>query len=355
MPLNVRPQSGGASSFSGEGGLTIVVPTHYQNHQRDVAANKGVIPISGTYTGNPAAIEARWSGGSWVTIDANPDNGTFSGSLTELDPGQGTLEVRFTNHTANVRSISFVGVGDVIVLAGQSNCVGGLENFQTYSNAITATFFSKGYKWKPVADPMHLNDAGHDSVYGALGANSTGGSYWTLLADLMMDTLGFPVSFIPCAKVGINITEFAPGADHLDRTTLYGAMLYRTIQAGGARAVFWHQGETNWQDSQAVYYARLNAVADPFADDTETYTGIRTKFIPCKLQRHADYPVPEYDTIGLAIQQFWDNNPDAMDGADLGSIHLNGVDDDGLHITSDAQGVSAASLWDTALTGNGFY
>ncbi len=85
--------------------------------QRD-GADLADILITGTYTGGPTAIEARWSGGTWTTIDASPNDGVYLGILENQSAGQGTLEVRFANEIGRAASRAHVGIGDVFVISG---------------------------------------------------------------------------------------------------------------------------------------------------------------------------------------------------------------------------------------------
>ena len=57
-----------------------------------------------------------------------------------------------------------------------------------------------------------------------------GGSYWPLLATRIVAVTGRPTIFVPCALSATSMAQWQPGADHQDRTTLYGSMVYRINQ-----------------------------------------------------------------------------------------------------------------------------
>ncbi len=126
--IHVEAQSDNPNS------ITITTPVAYQVFQRN-ANNHANITITGTYSGTLTAIEASWNGGSYTTIVASPAGGVFSGTLSNQTAGQGMLAVRFTNDTAASSSKSYVGIGDIFVIAGQSNASGRGGNNQSYSSA----------------------------------------------------------------------------------------------------------------------------------------------------------------------------------------------------------------------------
>jgi hypothetical protein len=63
--------------------------------------------VSGTYSGStPTSIQARFKGGTWVTLVASPSGGSFSGTMPATTPSTGLLEVRYSNNTSLVDSIT---------------------------------------------------------------------------------------------------------------------------------------------------------------------------------------------------------------------------------------------------------
>lgn len=275
------------------GTIAITTPVSYQVFQRD-GSNVGDIAITGTYTGSPTAIEARFNGGAWATIDASPAAGSYSGTLSNQAPGQGTLEVRFTNETDTTSSRTLVGVGDIFVCAGQSNMSGRGTSNQSYSHAtLKACLFGNDYTWKELSDPYDSATSQTDAVSSDAGV--VAGSFIPLLATELMALTGVPVAFIPCAKGATGIDpDHLPGVDHQDRATLYGSMVYRALQVGGVKCVLWFQGETDAINgvSQADYNADLDTIANAIQAD------LGVKLMACKLHECTDRDVTD---INLAI------------------------------------------------------
>jgi len=305
----------------------------YQVFQRD-GANQADIAITGTYTGNPTYIQARFNGGAWATIDASPSGGTFSGTLSNQAAGQGTLEVRLED-SAKTDSVANIGIGDIFAISGQSNASGRGTNNQSYSHAtLKATLFGNDYVWHDLTDPTDTSSSQVDAVSDddALPA----GSYWPLLASQIMTATGFPVAFVPCAKGGSSFSDWQASTDHSDRATLYGSMNYRISQVGGVKAVLMHEGEQDADVGTAE--ATVNALLDSFANDVNTDQSI--KVMPCKLQTCSSIDVT---TVNSAIGTAWGDNSNVLTGPDLSSISVV------LHLESDTDLQDAADLWFTEL------
>ena len=71
----------------------------------------------------PSAVLARYRGGPWVPIAADPETGVFDGTLSRQPAGWGGLDVALAEDPEVRTTVTPVGVGNVVVLAGQSNMV----------------------------------------------------------------------------------------------------------------------------------------------------------------------------------------------------------------------------------------
>lgn len=292
--------------------------------------------ISGQVVGSGTHdIEARFNGGSWQTI-ASGVTSHFTGTLNAPD-GFGALEIRGVGNTTQTATVNSVGVGDVYVIAGQSNASGRGWNNQVVT-ASGALMLANDYRWKLLSDPVDANVSPVDSVNSDAAA---GGSVWPLLAQHFIDSEGVPIAFIPTARGGTSITAWQPGADHQDRTTLYGAMVYRALQVqNGVKGVLWWQGEQDAFDSmdQATYSGYLVALADAIATDLDA------PLIAAKLQDSIETTESQEAEINNAIGANWGVG-NVKAGPDLSDI----VTDDSAHLQSDAKLQLAADRWWEAL------
>lgn len=241
---------------------TNVSAVPYRMFQRD-ALNQASVRIRGTYFGTVTSIEYRHAGGAWATLVASPAGGTFDQTVTLQGPAYGDLEVRFSNLTAVTASHPGIGVGDVFMVLGQSNNVGGSAIYVPFvapgaHPTWAANEFDKAELWRlnveTVGQPF---DSCTSSVYG-VHATTGQGSYFGKLASLIAEA-GMPVAFVPCA---LGSTAIADWAVSTSTGTLYGAALARANTIGAHKGVVWYQGEEDGlrTTSQATYEAALNAL-----------------------------------------------------------------------------------------------
>jgi hypothetical protein len=335
--------------------ITLTSPSTRQVFQRN--GTTGSISISGSQNSVIAHdIEASFNGGSYQTIATNAAPGAFSGTLTGQAQGEGTVTVRLKDLTNASASVNNVGIGDVFVIAGQSNASGRATNNQSYtsSGGLTASLYGNDNVWHDLTDPTDSPASQvdvvskEDSNSNALGSSqgSPGGSYWPKLASYIIANQNVPVAFIPTALGGTGIALWQPGANHEDRTTLYGSMVYRALAVGGVRAVLWHQGETDAHNamSQSTYTADLAAIAAAIHSD------LGVKLVPAKLQSGGTYASQSnLNTVNAAIAAEWAGDANVAGGADLSGLT---VDDGFAHLQSDANMASAGQLWWNSLRDN---
>ena len=339
--------------------IAATAPAPRQILQRD-STGVASIPIAGTYTGTPGAIEASWNGGAFATIVANPSGGTFAGTLAGQATGQGSLVVRFVGGAATV-TVPLVGVGDVFLWAGQSNAVG---QYTTQSDTYKSPTYSAsmlGYDglWKDLADRSGDQTNSRDPIY---NDTQVGGSVLPALATGLMANLRAPVAFIPCGKDAAGLAAGAGGGpgnwlpnlaatpSPTDRTTYYGSMVSRVALAGPLsgsvppiKAILWWQGETDAIDgvSQATYYAALGVFVAGLRRDIGA-----VPFLACKLQNSTYYPAANGAAINAAIGQAAAGIAGFKPGPDLSDL---AVGPDALHLISDGAKATAASRWNRAI------
>lgn len=324
--------------------ISITSPSEYQVFQR--TGTTADISISGTYFGTPSAIEASFNGGAYATIDAAPSGGTYSGILSNQAQGQGTLTVRFTNSVSTQGYKTYIGIGEVFLVTGQSNAEGQGTSNQSYSSSdgFKAAMFSNAYQWKELVDPFDSNVGQVDSVsYDAV----YGGSWVLPLATLLMNQLHVPVAFIPCPLSGSGIIEWSAGANHQDRSTLYGSATYRGLNAtNGLRANLYWQGEheANVGAGTDMDTATYQGYLSDLVDDWYTDLGIPT--MPVKLQNSSGLPDLNEGYIRTAVANVETANPThCLTGPDFSDI----ASDDAYHLKSTAKLQTAADRFYAAL------
>lgn len=315
--------------------LALYSPQSYQVFQR--SGSTGTIIIQGNVWGITDDVEASFNGGAYATI-GTAVNGAFTGTLTSQAQGQGTLTVRLKNNTSISATVALVGIGDVFIIAGQSNASGRGTNNQVYSHAtLKGALFGNDYLWKELFDPTDDPTNRIDQVSTDSG---TTGSVWPLLATSVMADQSVPVAFVPCASGGTSITAHLPTADHQDRNTLYGSMAYRAALTG-CKAVLWWQGETD--ATAAMSQATYNGHLDTLANAINTDLGV--KLMPCLLQNSSGVTDVDEQKIRDATSEAWGDNANVLVGPSFSDI----ASDDTFHLMTDAKLLTAAGRWWTAL------
>ncbi len=203
--------------------------------------NRASVPVSGQVTAGVTSIEARalprpGSSGvptDWTVIATAPITGSYSGTLN-LFGGWYDIEVRSLTGAKIVDQtiIERVGAGEVFIVAGQSNSANFGSTLLTPLDDRVSSFNLTN--WRLAIDPQPI-------------ANGLGGSPWPALGDAMAMEQDVPIGFITVGWGGTSVLQWVPGAAGPDIEPLYERLqaALQSVGPGGARAVLWHQGETD--------------------------------------------------------------------------------------------------------------
>jgi len=323
-----------ATPATAQPSITLNSPVPYQVFQRH--SSTADIAISGT-TGASGTIEARFNGGEWQPV-APIRNGAFSGVLVGQPQGQGGLEVRVTETPEITAGVPYVGIGDVFVVAGQSNAAGYGYTLNTAAHQwLKGSLFGNDYLWHELIDPTDSDTNQVDRISLDWG---TSGSVWALVGTHLMNARSIPVAFVPAAKSGSSITEWQPPRNRFNRNTLYGSMAHRA-RLTGARAVLWWQGESDALGgmSGADYQARFSQIAGAIQSD------LGIPIIPAILHNSVAIPDEQEVAIRQAVTDATAASANIIPGPDLSDL----ASDDQYHLLSDSNLQAAAERWWNAL------
>jgi len=262
--------------------------------------------------------------------------------LAHRAAGQKTLAVRSALSPSHAASVRFVGVGDIFVIAGQSNAVGRSDTLFKYRNpTLRAALFGNDYHWGDLRDPTDSARGQVDRVSADLAA---GGSVWPGVATALMAAERVPVAFVPCAHGGTTIAAWQRDtAAPLSSGTLYGSMARRIAAVGGrVRAVLFWQGEADARQNTPgdAYEAALRQLAEDVRHD-----------FGCQLvvAQMGDYCAERWlgasvDAIRLAQQDAW-GHQGVVAGPVLYDIDLG----DKVHFVAPAAIGTAARRWTASI------
>jgi hypothetical protein len=320
------------------GELEVASPVDYQVFQRK-SAGEGKVIVSGTYTaGNKIAV--RLAEGAWQPVKVQPENKTFYAEITSPAGGWYVVKVRLSRDDVEVAeaTIFHVGIGEVFIVAGQSNAANyGTEKLKTETGKVSSF---DGTRWYLADDPQR-------------GAGGTGGSFMSAFGDELARTLKVPVGVVPCAIGATSIRQWLPKGEHMtvQPTTsayiklagpgvwestgqLYDNLLSRIKHFGphGVRAILWHQGESDCGQARdnEITGDQYRSYAVKLIQASRKDGGWKVPWVVAQVSYHGG-KTPLYEGIRQAQQSLWDDGL-AFEGPDTdklrekyrSGVHFNG-------------------------------
>lgn len=175
---------------------------------------------------------------SWHALEIDDLPGPtqhFHGVLELPAGGWYSLSVAPAPGEAALAEVLHFGVGEVFVVAGQSNSTNyGEERTPALDDRVAAF---DGSRWWIAADPMPgVQDPSQD------------GSPWPTCGQLLRKSLGVPVAFASCGFGGTSLRQWQKGGEFEnqgEKVRLYDGLLQRVRALGEFRAILWHQGESD--------------------------------------------------------------------------------------------------------------
>ncbi|HLG95733.1 MAG TPA: sialate O-acetylesterase [Bryobacteraceae bacterium] len=303
-------------------------PADNQVLQRDLEQTAR-IALTGTASGKRVdgkEVEARVldaratevAGFHWTRI-AKIQKQHWSGELKGIPTGGPyRLELRIPGVDSSLVSIANLLVGDLWVLAGQSNMEGHGDLLDVQPPVPLVRSFDMADHWRQAEEPLHTTASAVDPVHWPLNAQSqperlSGQALETYIATRkkgaglglpfaaeMVARSGVPIGLIPCAHGGTSMDQWSPALKNREGESLYGSMFRRVQAAGGrVRGVLWYQGESD-----------ANPKAEPaFLERFEAFVGaVRADlnqpdlpFYYVQIGRHVDSSnVAEWNRVQLA-------------------------------------------------------
>lgn len=207
------------------------------------------------------------------------------------------------------------GVGDVFVVAGQSNSTNsGEERIGALDDLVSAF---DGKSWTLAQDPMPGVQDGSD-----------GGSPWPVCGRALRELTGVPIAFASCGYGGTSLAQWQKGAGvdaNGRRVPLFDGLVARVKEVGRFRAILWHQGESDASQgtSTADYVARFKALKD----GVQAATGVDATWIVAQASFCPGFEPARLEPVRAAQAELWKSGL-ALRGPDtdllLGSLRHSG-------------------------------
>lgn len=323
--------------------VTLTSPVPYQVVQRESfnpllahthaiggpALGFAMVPIAGDLpVADGAVVEYRvvalpgafGKGTEWAKMDGKHEKNVYAGLAKVPAGGWYRLEVRSIakDQTLALGSVEPVGVGEVIVIAGQSYADGANDEMMKVQEPLErVTTYSVAKKSWAVAHDPQPNSA-------------NGGTIWPPLGDMLVPLLRVPVGFVNVAVGGTSSRQWLPGEK------LYKRLEEAGVATGRFRFVLWQQGESDVIENvnTETYVKNMTRIREELAKRW----GFEPKWLLAKSTLHPTvYNYPEREqTIRTAIDQLWKQrgfgpgpDTDILDGENRGPVgtrqHFSGI------------------------------
>jgi len=316
----------------GAAGMTLRSPHDYQVFQRR-GRLKGDVVVRGAAPAGCDAVEARLSGSSlegplsdrWQPAALTADKHGFDATLPTTAGGWYRLQVRALcdKKVLAETAVDHVGVGEVFVIAGQSNSTNcGEERLKTTSRLVSS-FGGDG--WQVADDPQ---PGSHDG--------SAAGSPWPAFGDALAEKYKVPIAIASTGHGGSSVNDWKADGD------LFKWLLRRTDALGphGFRAVLWHQGEADGGLSADDYAGQLTGVIQA----SRKAAGWEVPWFVAQAS-YRSLAVPTAASVRAGQKKLWDTKV-ALEGPDTDALGGDNRDQGGQGIHFSDKGLRAhGRLW----------
>ncbi|MBA4849694.1 T9SS type A sorting domain-containing protein [Emticicia sp. BO119] len=354
--------------FSAYSQIQITFPVSRIVFQRN-NNNQANVNIAGSYFQQLDRIDARAfpvSPGQgnevgWTTIQDFLTTGIFNGFL-QLSGGWYNIEVRGVLNGQVVTStvLERVGVGEVFIVAGQSNAQGDPSYSGGAIGASDDRVSTIDYYDAALNENQFPFQFSHMGNFSRMAPYNYVPWFWGRLGDRLTQRYNVPVLFYGAALGGIGVNAWqrsSNGEDlrkELPSFIAVPGMPYRALKAAlqqyvtrtGVRAVLWQQGESDDQTSSNSYFNNLKIVIEKSRNDSGKGN---LAWVIARSSRNPNIHQNVIDgqnvTIGNVHSVYPGPNTDEIFGANFRA--------DGVHFHNDGLN-RAAEYWNAALN-DGFF
>lgn len=335
--------------------------------------NTSLVNISGNFDGEFDKVEARLVPvkpeqgvlTNWETIVTKPEGGYFVGAIQ----GQGgwyTLQVRgwLKDGIVAQASVGRVGIGEVFVIAGQSNAEGVMDYGAKPSVDDRVNCFNHRTE-DNIWDYPYFNSFSHIETSSMIGPKGRGSWCWGELGDFLAQRLNVPILFLNAAYGGSSSENWFSSSMGIPTKNAFGSPYiggapYSSLRISlqfyasylGVRAVLWEQGEDDSETGEDAYYNNIRAIIEK----TRTDANKNISWVICRTTLNNFASVHINPAVIKAQNRLISSIANVFEGPYTDSIQIprtEGVHFKNLGGTND--GISdLAKAWDTKLNDSFF-
>ena len=244
-------------------------PVASRVYQRDINGKAEIPVVLDDSIKGGELIDAHVNAGNMATQAIKLVDGKLVG-VPVGGPYTITCRARVNDAMIASGSVGPVFVGDLWVLAGQSNMegVGDLVDV-TPPNPRVMLLGSDG-KWQQAEEPLHWLVDSPDPVHSGdpktraersaqtHKTRKKGAGLGLPFAVAMVEATGVPVGLLACAHGGTSMAQWSPAKKEEGGASLYGSMLRQVNLAGGkVKGILWYQGESDAMGGGAKAFPRV--------------------------------------------------------------------------------------------------
>lgn len=238
----------------------------------------------------------------WQKCETLPD-GTWQGCLADVPAGGlYRIETKMTYEGWDGFSLTrgdmvhHIGVGDLYVIAGQSNAAGRAQEPVTDLPSMAVHLLREGGNWDIATHPMA--DSTRARFTGHYANHNPGHNPFLAFGKRIHAATGWPVGFIMAAYGGAPLRWWNPA----ENGALFREMLH-IIQSctDSVRGVLWYQGEGDAMENTGSTYAERFA---NMVHETRRALGSKTlPFFTVQLGRYTGTPDNNTDTAWAEVRE----------------------------------------------------
>ena len=238
------------------------------------------------------------------------------------------------------KSIGPVFVGDLWVLAGQSNMQGVGELIDVTPPHPLVKMLGMDGKWMQAEEPLHWLVDSPDPVHSLdpktraersakeHKTRKKGAGLGLPFAVAMVQATGVPVGLVICAHGGTSMGQWSPAKKDEGGNSLYGSMLRQFHLAGGkVKGVLWYQGESDAMTSPETARAYPKVFSDFIAAVRADFGQPELPFYFAQLCRYVTADPKGWNAVQDAERMLVERVPNTAVVATI-DLEL----DDGIHV-----------------------
>lgn len=215
-------------------------------------------------------------GNSWSIDLVIPQGGLYRAEARQIDKHADSLDSRY-DWAPFIECVYHIGVGDVFIVAGQSNMSGYAKDPAYDPPQLGVHLFDNSGNWVLAAHPLNCVP---NPIYRNNDANS-GVSPALSFARTIKRNINVPVGLVAAAQGGSSLEWWNPADED---PYLYEALCEKMNEVGNFKGMIWAQGcnETGEEDETVTYYEKFKQAVSLWREKFGHFP-----IVTCQLNRHA--------------------------------------------------------------------